>query len=170
MNRTALFYATSTEKTAAAGLLIREAFGEQHVDIVPIEHAWKREFEGYDYLIAGTSTWFDGELPVSWDELLPELKGLRLDGKKVAIYGLGDQVNYPDNFVDAIGLLAEVFVGCGAELTGFTSTEGYYFNHSKAVHDGHFLGLALDPETQPEKTPERIRRWVEQLKREGFGG
>lgn len=169
MNRTGLFYATGTEKTAAIANLIRDAFGDDRIDIVPVERAWRREFEAYDYLIVGSSTWFDGELPSYWDEMLPELKSLRLGGKKVAIFGLGDQVNYPDNFVDGIGLLAEVFESCGAQLTGFTSTDGYHFNQSKALKDGQFLGLALDPETQPEKTAERIRRWVEALRQEGFG-
>lgn len=48
-------------------------------------------------MIVGASTWFDGELPTYWDELVPELESLDLKGKKVAIFGLGDQKNYPDN-------------------------------------------------------------------------
>ncbi|WP_106831547.1 flavodoxin [Parabacteroides pacaensis] len=169
MNKTGLFYATGTEKTAAIANKIKNAFGEDTIDIVPVERAWKKDFEKYDYLIVGTSTWFDGELPSYWDEMLPELKELDLRGKKVAIFGLGDQVNYPDNFVDGIGLLAEIFKGVGAELAGFTSTAGYYFNSSKAVKNGRFLGLAIDTEIQPEKTEERIRNWVEELKEQGFG-
>ncbi|MCC8171797.1 MAG: flavodoxin [Parabacteroides sp.] len=169
MNKTGLFYATGTEKTAAIARKIVEAFGDDAIDVVPVERAWKKEFERYEYLVAGTSTWFDGELPSYWDEMMPELQTLDLSGKKAAIFGLGDQVNYPDNFVDGIGLLAEVFKACGAELAGYTSTEGYYFNQSKGMKDGRFLGLAIDPETQPEKTDGRIRRWVEELKKEGFG-
>lgn len=169
MNKTGLFYAIGTEKTAAMANKIKSAFGEDTIDVVPAERAWKKDFEKYDYLIVGTSTWFDGELPSYWDEMLPELKEVDLRGKKVAIFGLGDQINYPDNFVDGIGLLAEIFKGGGAELVGFTSTAGYYFNSSKAVKNGQFLGLAIDPETQPEKTEERIRNWVDHLKEQGFG-
>lgn len=169
MNKTGLFYATGTEKTAAIANKIQAAFGDGKVDIVPLERAWKKEFETYEYLIVGTSTWFDGELPSYWDEMLPELKTLNLEGKKVAIFGLGDQVNYPDNFVDGIGILAEVFKGCGAELVGCTSTDGYRFHASKGVKNGRFLGLAIDPETQPDKTGARIENWVDELKKEGFG-
>lgn len=169
MKNTALFCATGTDKTMAVANQIREAFGFDRIDLVPVEQAWKKEFESYEYLIVGTSTWFDGELPAPWDEMLPELKSLRLEGRKVAVFGLGDQVDYPDNFVDGIGILAEIFKGAGAELVGCTSTDGYRFNQSKAVKDGRFLGLAIDPDTQPEKTGERIRSWVDELEKEGFG-
>lgn len=169
MSKTGLFYATGTDKTTAVANKIKEAFGPGEIEMIPIERAWKKDFEAFHYLIVGAATWFDGELPSDWDELLPELKTLRLDGRKVAIFGLGDQVNYPDNFVDSIGILAEVVKGAGAELVGCTSTEGYRFNRSKAVKNGEFLGLALDPETQPDKTDQRIHSWVARLKEEGFG-
>lgn len=96
--KTGLFYGTGTEKTTFVANKIRKAFGEDQIDIIPIESAWKRDFEAYDHIIAGTSTWFDGELPTYWDEIIPELVTLDLKNKKVAIFGLGDQTNYPDNF------------------------------------------------------------------------
>ena len=101
--KTGLFYGTGTEKTTFVANKIRKAFGEDQIDIIPIESAWKRDFEAYDHIIAGTSTWFDGELPTYWDEIIPELVTLDLKNKKVAIFGLGDQTNYPDNFADAVG-------------------------------------------------------------------
>ncbi len=166
MKKIGLFYGTETEKTAIAGKKIQEAFGNIHVNIISVEKAWKDDFENYDYLIVGASTWFDGELPSYWDEMLPALKTLHLNGKKVAIFGLGDQVNYPDNFADGIGILADIFKKCGATLTGFTSTEGYQFNQSLAVKNKQFAGLVLDFENQADKTGKRINDWVEQLKKE----
>jgi len=168
MKKIGLFYGTSTNKTAGIAQQIQAAFGEADLDIVPIESAWQEEFLAYSYLIVGTSTWFDGELPTYWDEIIPELTSLELKDKKVAIFGLGDQVNYPDNFVDGIGLLAEAFESTGAQLVGLTSTDGYSFNHSQALKDGKLLGLALDVENQPEQTEKRIRDWVDQLKKEFF--
>lgn len=38
---------------------------------------------------------------------------MELKGKKVAIFGLGDQIRYPENFADGIGLLAEVLKETG---------------------------------------------------------
>ena len=109
---------------------LQKEFGEDKIEVVPIEQAWQNDFAAYDCFIVGASTWFDGELPTYWDELLPELRTLDLKGKKVAIFGLGDQIRYPENFADGIGLLAEVFEGDGATLVGFTSSEGYTFERS----------------------------------------
>ncbi len=164
MKKTGLFYGLQTKKTALIGQEIRNAFGESKTDVVPIEEAWKEDFEKYDNLIVGASTWFDGELPTYWDELLPELETLNLKGKKVAIFGLGDQEGYPDNFVDGIGILAEFFENAGAEIVGYTSTDGYSFTGSRGVRDGQFLGLALDQENHANLTPGRIQAWVKQLK------
>ena len=52
--KTGLFYGTGTEKTTFVANKIRKAFGEDQIDIIPIESAWKRDFEAYDHIIAGT--------------------------------------------------------------------------------------------------------------------
>lgn len=167
MEKIGLFYGTATAKTATVAKEIQEAFGNGiQVDIVPIEKAWEEDFMAYDNLIVGTSTWFDGELPAYWDEILPELKITKMKNKSVAIFGLGDQVRYPDNFADGIGLLAEVFENCGATIVGLTSVEGYSFARSKAVRGDKFFGLVIDFENQHDKTDMRIKNWVEQLKKE----
>ncbi len=167
MKRTALFYGASTVKTDMIAKKIQKAFGT-NIPIVDIEKAWKDDFFNCDNLIAGTSTWFDGELPVYWDELLPEIAELDLKGKKVAVFGLGDQKRYSDNFVDGIGILADAFADRGAELVGLTSPEGYVFGKSLALKGGKLQGLAIDIENQSKLTDLRIKNWVEQLKKE-FG-
>lgn len=133
MKKIGLFYAAKAEKTSWVAERIQKEFGESHIEVVPIEQAWQNDFAAYDCFIVGASTWFDGELPTYWDELLPELRTMDLKGKKVAIFGLGDQVRYPENFADGIGLLAEVFEEDGAALVGFTSSEGYTFEHCVAI-------------------------------------
>jgi len=166
MKKIGIFCGKSSVKTTEVTKKILDAFGDIKADIVSIEDAWQKEFESYDYLIVGTSTWFDGELPDYWDEMIPEINTLNLKDKKVAIFGLGDQVDYPDNFVDGIGILAEAFESAGAILVGPTSTEGYNFNRSRAVIRGQFAGLVLDIENQQEKTDQRIKDWVTTLKNE----
>lgn len=166
MKKIGLFYGAGTAKTSIIAWKIQEAFGDNIVDIIPIENAWQKEFQSYDNIIAGTSTWFDGELPNYWDEILPELDTVNLKGKKVAIFGLGNQVDYPDNFVDGIGILAEQFTDSGAMLVGLTSAESYKFIRSRAFKNGKFLGLAIDVENQSDMTEERIIEWVKQLRTE----
>ncbi len=165
MNKIGLFYGLKAKKTAVIAEKIQDCFGGE-LKIIPVEDAWSKDFEEFDNLIIGTSTWFDGELPTYWDEILPELITINMRGKKVAIFGLGDQVNYPDNFVDGIGILADTLRNGGATIIGETSPEDYQFNKSLALKDGKFQGLAIDIENQPEKTDERIEKWCKQLKAE----
>lgn len=166
MKKIGLFYGTNTAKTSTVAKKIIKEFGENEIVAIAVEDAWKNDFEAYDNIIVGTATWFDGELPTYWDEIKPELETISLKGKKIAIFGLGDQKRYPDNFVDAIGILAETFENCGAKIVGLTSTEGYKFEHSLALRDGKLLGLALDFENQIKLNDQRIADWVKQLKTE----
>ncbi|WP_297329316.1 flavodoxin [uncultured Bacteroides sp.] len=166
MKKIGLFYVANAVKTSQVARKIREALGADQVDIIPAEKAWGNDFQSYDNLVIGASTWFDGELPTFWDELVPELTGLDLKGKKVALFGLGDQVNYPDNFVDGLGILAEEFEKTGAILVGYTSAEGYTFNRSKALRDDQWCGLVIDVENQSKLSDKRIKEWCEQLKKE----
>lgn len=166
MKKIGLFYVANAVKTSQVAKKIREVLGAENIDIIPVEKAWGDDFKSYDNLIVGVSTWFDGELPTFWDELIPELETLDLKGKKVALFGLGDQVNYPDNFVDGLGILSKSFKKAGATLVGYTSAEDYTFNHSKALHDNKWCGLVIDVENQSKLTDKRIKDWCEQLKKE----
>lgn len=51
-------------------------------------------------------------------------------------------------------------------VVGFWPIKGYSFYYSTAEMDGKFVGLAIDEDSQPELTEERINKWVEQLKGE----
>lgn len=166
MKKIGLFYVESAVKSSRIAKKIREEFGAEYIDMIPVENAWSNDFQAYDNLIAGVSTWFDGELHTYWDELLPELESLNLKGKKVALFGLGDQVNYPDNFVDGLGILGEAFERGGARLVGFTSIEDYAFNNSRALRGEQWCGLVIDIENQSKLTDQRITKWCEQLKKE----
>lgn len=166
MKKIGLFYATKADKTSWVADKIRQELGKD-AEPVAVENAWQNDFEAYDNLIVGASTWFDGELPTYWDELLPELRTLKLKGKKVALFGLGDQVRYSENFADGLGILAEAFEQAGATLVGFTSSEGYSFDRSRALRDGdRWCGLVIDLENQSELTDRRIKEWCKQLKAE----
>lgn len=119
----------------------------------------------YDCIVLGSSTWGKGKLPDDWVGK-EDLSALALNGKKVAIFGTGDQKRYPDAFVDAVGILAEAAKKAGATLIGSWPCEGYEFNNSLAKEGDKFLGLALDNDNQSDLTADRIKSWVGQLKAE----
>ena len=148
MKKIGLFYGGTTAKTAVVALKIQEAFAENEVVLIPIEGATRKEFESFDNIIAGTSTWFDGELPTYWDEFMPEIESIDMTGKKVALFGLGDQERYPDNFVDGIGILAEAFTKSNAELIGFTTSPN---------HEPSRKGISWDSPSISRISPNRRR-------------
>ncbi len=160
MNHTAIFYSFNSNKTARIAANIVELFGQDKIDSINVENTTAEVIDQYRNLILGVPTWFDGELPNYWDELLPAIEDSDYKGKKVAVFGLGDQKNYPENFCDAIGIMARFFEQRGAEIVGLTSTQGYKFESSVAVRGDQFLGLALDQENQSRLTDERLKHWI----------
>jgi flavodoxin I len=164
MSKIGLFYSFNSHKTKKIGELIAEMLGEGATEAVNAETVTGEQFMQYERLILGVPTWFDGELPNYWDEFVPALEDMDLTGKKVALYGLADQVGYPENFGDAVGLMARLLRSLGAVIVGETSTEGYTYESSRAVENGQFLGLILDQENQGRLTEGRVQHWLEQLK------
>ena len=120
--------------------------------------------ETCDLLILGSPTYGLGDLPSDWEDKLGLLESADLSGKRVALFGTGDQLGYPDSFVDAMGILYDRVVAKGAEVVGFTDTAGYTYSASRAERDGRFVGLALDEDGQPGRTDQRIQAWIGQLR------
>jgi len=166
MNKIALIYSFNTKKTGKIAAQIKEAFDDDSLEMLNAEEITEKLFLSYDRIIMGVATWFDGELPNYWDEFLPALEDLDLTGKRIALFGLGDQKGYPENFLDGVGIMASILEDRGAVLVGFTSAEGYEFESSRALRENRFTGLAIDYENQGSMNKQRVAAWVEQLKKE----
>lgn len=167
MNKTGIFYSFNSTKTAKAAEKIIEEFGpESDIVAVNAEQLTEELFLSFTNLILGVPTWFDGELPNYWDEFVPALEDLDLKGKTIAVFGLGNQIEYPENFGDAVGIMAELVQERGAKVIGSTSVDGYDYESSRALVENKFVGLILDQETQPRLSKDRIANWVKDLKKQ----
>ena len=160
-----LFYGSTTCYTEMASEKIRDCIGAELVDLHNIKEADITAMNQYDMLILGISTWDFGELQEDWEAVWEQLDGLSLEGKTVALFGLGDQEGYTEWFLDAMGMLHEKLLPTGAQFVGYWPNEGYEFEASKALtEDGKlFVGLALDEDSQYELSDERITTWCEQI-------
>jgi len=165
-NRIGLFYSFNSKKTKQVVEKLKDSLHEFDIQDINIEEADESSLDPFENLIFGSSTWFDGELPNYWDEFLPSLENKNFLGKKLAIFGLGDQKNYSENFCDAIGILADFFEKRGIKLIGRFPIKGFTFDDSKAVRNNEFLGLPIDQENLSDKTVENIEKWSEILKSE----
>ena len=165
-----LFYGSTTCYTEIVAEKIAEILGQKNVDIYNIADTPLSQALEYDYLIMGIPTWDYGELQEDWEEIWPEINTLDLSKKKVALYGLGDQVGYPEWFLDAMGYLHSALIAQGAKCMGYWPASGYEFEKSQALtEDGSlFVGLALDEENEFSKTADRLQNWCDQILQE-FG-
>ncbi len=164
-----LFYGSTNGATAAIAQMMQQAFAEgggAAVTLFDVADYFLETMLDFEYLILGVSTWDTGQLQKDWETVYAELDELDLTGKQVALFGLGDQVGYPDTFLDALFFVADKVRERGARLVGACPITGYTFAQSWAVEDGRFIGLALDEDNQPNLTPVRVAAWVEQLLRE----
>jgi flavodoxin I len=165
-----LIYSTTTGNTETVAGYIGEETGLSMVDIADCT---PDAIAGFAGLIVGAPTWHTGadseRSGTAWDEFLyGDLTSLDLAGKPVAIFGLGDQGGYGDNFCDAMDELATCFSGQGAKIVGSWPTDGYEHMESKSIADGKFVGLPCDEDNQPEMSEERVKGWIAQIKGEGM--
>jgi len=112
------------------------------------------------------STWGVSDLQDDFDDFLAILEGIDFTGKKVALFGLGDQSTYTSSFVDAMGILYEWLRKKNVKIVGSVPRKGYSFENSLALVKGKLVGLAIDEEYENHLTKERIANWVEMLKKE----
>ncbi|UCG28298.1 MAG: flavodoxin [Bacteroidales bacterium] len=166
MKRIGLFYGPEGGSVERVALKIAGMIGEGKVDLHPIKDSSSNDLEKYDNLILGISTigretWSSEPPANDWDVFLPQFDNVKYQGKKFALYGLGNHISYALHFVDALGTLGKILTDHNAEIIGQVSTEGYEFEDSQAVIGNQFIGLPLDEDFESEKTDERIINWLD---------
>ncbi|MGB5062404.1 MAG: flavodoxin [Candidatus Competibacter sp.] len=169
MAKIGLFYATDTGNTRKIAKRIKKQFEEGEIELFDFAKTTPDAIKDCEALIVGTPTLGDGELPEPLTEFLGQLDSSHVAGKTIALFGLGDQVGYPTEFVDALGITYKKLKKLGANLIGGWPAEGYEFEKSKALRDGEFVGLVLDQDNQADLTDERLEEWLELVKPELLG-
>lgn len=164
MESVGIFYGSTTGNTEKSAKLIQKEFGFDKADIFDVADVMASDIDKFSNVIFGSSTWGIGDMQDDFETFLSQIIEANLEGKKVAIFGLGDQYAYSDSFVDAIGQIYENLKDRGCDLLGKTKVDGYDYDETKAELDGQFVGLVLDEENQSDLTNKRIKDWVEELK------
>lgn len=159
----AIFYGSNTGNTKDAAEAIGKQLGIK--EIIDISKHGVSRINQYDKIIIGTSTWGSGDLQDDWESEWSEFKKIDFSGKTVALFGLGDQESYGENYLDAMGTIYEAVVKNGAMIVGKWSSDGYnHYESSAEVEKGFFVGLALDEDNESDKTASRIEQWCSQIK------
>lgn len=166
--RVAIFYGSTTCYTEMAAEKIQQQLANllsTSVDLFDIKDTALSKTAEYDILLFGISTWDFGELQEDWESTWDDIKDMSLEGKTVALFGLGDQLGYADWFQDALGMLHDEVIILGCDIVGYWPNTGYEFTASKGLTEDQqfFVGLSLDDENQYDLTDDRIVQWCRQL-------
>ena len=159
-----IFFGSDTGNTENIAKMIQKQLGKDVADVHDIAKSSKEDLEAHDILLLGIPTWYYGEAQCDWDDFFPTLEEIDFNGKLVALFGCGDQEDYAEYFLDAMGTLRDIIEPRGAIIIGNWPTDGYQFEASKAlVDDKHFVGLGIDEDRQPDLTAARVEAWCKQL-------
>ena len=167
MKKIGLFWGSSSDNTKIAAEFMVEylEMNEIEVDSHDIADIDVEKILEYDNIIIGCPTWNIGELQEDWDSVFNDYEKLDFNGKTAAFFGCGDQIGYPGNFLDAIGILAKPFIKNGGKLIGICERDNYQFDGSLALNDDNkLLGLGLDYDNDDEDTCEDLMvMWLEDI-------
>lgn len=169
MDKIGIFFGTDSGTTRLMAKKMSRLIGDIASKPVNVNRISVEEMMQYDSLILGTPSYGIGELPGiatgvkdgSWAEFIPQLENQDFSGKRIALYGLGNQDKYPDRFANSLFTLYDFLVKRGAEIIGQWPVDGYEFEHSDSVIDGKFVGLVLDQNFQALLSDDRMKNWLE---------
>jgi len=173
MKKIGIFFGTETGTTRLIAKKIHKLLGDDvAAKPINVNRITPEEMLQYDALILGTPSYGVGDIPGlsagclerNWEEFLAQFGSPDLNGKRIAMFGLGAQERYAERFASSLMALYTIFADLGADMIGEWSTEGYTFEHSASVVDNRFVGLVIDQRTQGMYTEERLKAWVEQVK------
>jgi len=164
MNKIGLFYGTTGGRTT--GIVDEFDFNlRDDVEIFDVANGIEKIKE-FENLILVTPSYGFGELEAHWEAVIEDFKKIDLNGKTLALVGLGSQTTFGESFVGALEILYKIIIKNGGKIIGLTSIDGYHFEECDAIVEGKFMGLVLDEENQDDMTPDRIYDWLEVIKKE----
>ena len=170
MSKVGIFYASAGGNTTLVAEALKEAYELEDEDCVLMEDDFDsiEQFENYDVLFFGSSTWGQGDVHFGWVDALLEINSEKMsfEGKTMAFFGAGDSKTHGEHFCSALGKFYQQFSKAGAKVVGFVDKEDYTYEASLAEVNDKLCGLAIDNINEKEKTSERIENWIEQLQSE----
>lgn len=160
----AIVYATDTGNTRKVAKLLHRRLGSEAADLFNVGKIEPEVLVEYPLVLLGTPTLGDGELPESLEAFLNALEPPHLEKSRIALFGLGDQESYPEEFVDALGAVYDRLVALGGTVVGGGwPVDGYDYEASRAEREDGFVGLVLDQDNQADETEARLDHWLASL-------
>lgn len=171
MKKVVILYWAKGGNVEKVANVVYKKLGSEKADLFDLESFDISKLTDYKLAILGGSTvgadnWEEATNDNMWNRFFREIENKDLSEMKFAAFGLGNQMLYPDNFVDALGVFHDEIDKTHARIIGYWPVEGYRFTNSEGAQKDKFYGLALDEDTEAELTDDRVTRWLAQLDKE----
>lgn len=101
--RIGLFYGSTTCFTEIAAEKIQAQFAPGEIELFNIKDVPLSDSEQFDVIIFGLSTWDFGEIQEDWESHWSDIADLQLNGKIVALFGMGDHFINGDTNTNHVG-------------------------------------------------------------------
>ena len=159
-----IFYGSTTGTTAKIARKIGALLTVPANDLQDVAKVAPSRPGEYEVLVFGSSTWGSGEMQTDWLDFINGVEMLDLKGKKIALFGCGDDT-MADTFCNAVGELHRRLGRTQAEFIGQYDAGTYDFSESEAkdAESGKMYGLVLDEVNHPELTAARLHGWTQQV-------
>ncbi|OYT16152.1 MAG: hypothetical protein B7C24_09340 [Bacteroidetes bacterium 4572_77] len=169
MKKTIVLYWPKAGNVEKSAKNVAARYGD--IEIKPIDEVNTEDLQSHDNYILGCSTvgaatWDSSENKDPWPAFFKACEQVGISEKNIALFGLGDQVRWPDHFVDGLSIIYEQIKKQSKNIVGKWSVKGYDHVQSEAQEGDYFVGLALDEDQQEELSDERIEKWIKQIKAE----
>lgn len=166
MKKIGIFYGSSTGVTEGLAKKLAAQLEVADADVHDMAKSKPSDVGDYDIILLGTSTWGAGGMQDDAHDFADGLQGEFLRGKKVALFGCGDE-SMTDTFCNGVAELYDYVKPTGATFIGAYNVDGYVFSESRAVNaDGIALGLLIDDVNHADTVQARINDWCSELKKE----
>lgn len=168
MKKISIIYGTSSGKTEYIANKISNKFKDKYevnlFNVASLDDNKLNEINNSDYFILGSSTWGIGDLQDDWEVF--DFTKLKLENKKVALFGLGDCIVFAFTFCDAIKKLEEKIINQNPIIVGSIQVDGIQYDNSLSANNNLFIGLPIDDDNHPELTEKNIDFWTNELIKE----
>ncbi len=165
MKKVILLYWGAGGNVEKAARKVYSTFDPEIIDISDVVSFDVKKLNDYNLVILGGSTigaenWMDAKADNEWNRFFRKIEKIDKFNFTAAFFGLGDQVLYPDHFVDGLGVFQEEMEELNIRVIGQWPIDGYKFTGSDGAKNGFFYGLALDLDNEPELSDQRIDAWT----------
>lgn len=168
MKKTVVLYWAPGGSVEKVAKMLLNAIGADKADLCDVASVDIEKLATYKNIIIGSATvgadnWRDANDNNKWNDFFVRTEAMDLSGFKIAAFGLGNQVLYPENFLDSLGIMKAEVEKRNGKLLGYWPVDGYDFTDSEGAAEGMFFGLGLDEDQQPELSKSRIEQWIKLL-------